>query len=190
MLIDVQRGFVEGGSAVPDATGLVARLTILLHCARRAGALVVHLQNNGSAGQPDEPGTDTWQLALGVMEDDQEVVVSKQEDDGFAGTPLGDLLAAWGVTRLVVAGLTSEMCVSATARSALARGLEVVLPRDAHGTYDLDDIPAQVVARVAEHALGDQVELPSAADQVGFVGSSRQPVQPSFTSPEPPRTLA
>jgi nicotinamidase-related amidase len=60
------------------------------------------------------------------------------------------------------------MCVSATARSALARGLGVVLPRDGHSTYDLDDIPAAVVGRVAEHALGDQPELVSSTTDVVF----------------------
>ncbi len=43
----------------------------------------------------------------------------------------------------------------------------MVLSRDGHGTYDLDGIPAAVVGRVAEHALGDQPELvASTADMV------------------------
>jgi nicotinamidase-related amidase len=55
------------------------------------------------------------------------------------------------------------MCVSATIRGALARKLEVVLVSDAHGTYDVDDIPSTVVSRVAEHALGDEIELAATA---------------------------
>jgi len=51
------------------------------------------------------------------------------------------------------------MCVSATIREAFARGFEVILVRRAHATYDVDDIAAEVVSRVAEHALGDQLEL-------------------------------
>jgi nicotinamidase-related amidase len=51
------------------------------------------------------------------------------------------------------------MCVSATIRGALARGISVVLATDAHATYDVDEIPSTVVSRVAEHALGDEVEL-------------------------------
>jgi nicotinamidase-related amidase len=56
------------------------------------------------------------------------------------------------------------MCVSATVRSALKRGIEVVLVHDAHGTYNLDDIPSSIVSRVAEHALGDEIELAQAAE--------------------------
>ncbi len=58
--------------------------------------------------------------------------------------------------------------VHATTRSALSRGLGVVLPRDGHGTFDLDDIPAAVVARVAEHALGDEPELVASTTDVVF----------------------
>jgi nicotinamidase-related amidase len=64
-----------------------------------------------------------------------------------------------GVTRFAVAGVQSEMCVSATIRGAFARKLGVVLIRDAHATYDVDDIPSTVVSLVAEHALGDELEL-------------------------------
>lgn len=41
-----------------------------------------------------------------------------------------------------------------------------MLVRDAHATYHLDDIPAAIVSRVAEHALGDEVELMDAASVI------------------------
>jgi len=72
----------------------------------------------------------------------------------------------------------SEMCVSATARSALHRGLAVILPHDAHATYDIPAlsgiapaIPAATVSRVAEWALGDQLELPAAGRDVLFTAA-------------------
>ena len=91
-----------------------------------------------------------------------EFILRKTRDDGFDGTELEDVLARKGVTRIAVAGLLSEMCVSATVRGALVRGLQVVLVHDAHATYNLDDIPSSIVSRVAEHALGDEVELADA----------------------------
>ncbi|HEX6684543.1 MAG TPA: isochorismatase family protein [Candidatus Limnocylindrales bacterium] len=171
IVVDVQRGFVEGPHAVPDAERLVGRLSWLLSQARRAGAFVVHLQNDGPAGAVDQPGTPGWELLLAAGETGgNEVVIRKSSDDGFAGTDLGELLDSRGVRRVAIGGLLSEMCVSATARAALARGLSVVVARDAHGTYDLGDIPAAVVARVAEHALGDTLELTNSA-QVGFIAA-------------------
>ena len=172
IIVDVQRGFLEGPKAIPEAGRLVDRLSRLLGSARHAGALVVHLQNDGAPGAVDEPAAPGWELSLTPVESANEVVIRKSTDDGFAGTGLGDLLDARGVRRIVVGGLLSQMCVSATARAALARGFAVVVPRDAHGTYDLEDIPAAVVARVAEHALGDEPELVESAD-VGFMAPSK-----------------
>lgn len=173
LLVDLQRGVLDGAEAVPGAGALVERVSGLLDRAREAGALVIHLQNDGPPGTVDEPGRPGWALHLPLGPEPGEVVLRKSTDDGFAGTPLADLLADRGVRRVVICGLLSEMCVSATARGALARGLEVVLPHDGHGTYDLGDIPAAVVARVAEHALGDEPEVLSRSTEVTFAAAPR-----------------
>lgn len=168
VVVDMQRGLLTGPSAVPSATDLIDRIGSLMSRADAAGALVVQLQNDGEPGAVDEPGTPGWELALAGGE-----VVRKTGDDGFAGTRLAALLDARGVRRLALCGVLSEMCVSATARSALGHGLHVVLPHDAHGTYDLDDIPAAVVSRVAEHALGDEPALVPTAAEVRFSPARR-----------------
>lgn len=163
IVVDMQHGVLAD---LPGGAALLARIGSLAGRASAPGTLVVQLQNDGTPGSVDEPGTPGWALALTGGE-----VVRKSADDGFAGTALSSLLA--GVRRIALAGVLSEMCVSATARSALARGYEVVLPRDGHGTYDLDDIPAAVVARVAEHALGDQPELIPATTDLTFTAPGR-----------------
>jgi nicotinamidase-related amidase len=142
LVVDMQRGLLVGHDAVPDAEPLCRRVSTLLHRARRAGAVVVHLRNDGGPGAPDEVHTTGWELHLPPHDD---VVVDKDTDDGFVATALAGLLAARNVRRVAICGVLSEMCVSATARGALARGVEVVLPHDGHATYDLDGIPATVV---------------------------------------------
>jgi len=114
-------------------------------------------------------------LYLLVRDRADEVVIRKTTDDGFHQTGLGELLVARGVRRVAICGVTSEMCVSATARTALTRGLEVVLPHDAHATYDIlaapgisAMVPAAMVSRVAEWALGDEVEVVARAAGVDF----------------------
>jgi hypothetical protein len=67
----------------------------------------------------------------------------------------------------------SEMCVSATARSALQRGIAVVLAHGAHATYDIPARPAATVARVAERALGAQLELPATSKDIMFTATAR-----------------
>jgi nicotinamidase-related amidase len=169
VIVDAQTGFLKGEKAVAEAAQLGTRLGDLLARARRAGALIIHLQNDGVDGAVDEPGQPGWQLYLPPAE--HEEVIRKSRDDGFAGTSLGQLLESHKVHRIVIGGLLSEMCVSATARTALSLGFQVVLPHDAHGTYDVDGIPASVVARVAEHALGDGIELADSSAEVRFTSS-------------------
>jgi len=66
----------------------------------------------------------------------------------------------------------AQALVIVDAQTALSRGFQVVLPHDAHGTYDVHDIPASVVARVAEHALGDGIELADSSAEVRFTSST------------------
>jgi nicotinamidase-related amidase len=173
LVIDVQDGHVEGDHAVPDAARLAERVSVLFDAAREAGALVVHVQNDGDAGQVDEPGTAGWELHFRPHAG--EVVIRKEYDDAFRETSLGELLTCRNIQSLAICGLMSEMCVSATARTALDRGYRVVLPHDAHATTGVpaveglgEAIPAAVVSRVAEWALGDGVEIVPHAKMVAF----------------------
>jgi nicotinamidase-related amidase len=175
IIVDVQSAFVSGQDAVPDAARLLANTTDLLERARQAGALVVHLQNDGRPGADDEPHTPGWELHLPVKPGPTEHVIRKPKDDGFDRTPLGHLLADAGVTAVAICGLMSEMCVQATARTALARGYRVVLPYDAHATHNIppvpgisDEIPAPTVSRVAAWALGDQADTTTPTKAVNF----------------------
>jgi streptothricin hydrolase len=158
-VIDAQMGVLAGPTAVPSAQKTVARIAELLAAARSAGALVVHLQNDGQPGASDHPDSPGWPIHPAAEPRPGEPVLRKTGDDGFEGTNLEGELRQAGVRRLAVAGLLSEMCVSATIRGAFSRGFEVALVRGAHASYDLESIPADVVSRVAEHALGDQLEL-------------------------------
>lgn len=74
----------------------------------------------------------------------------------------------------------SEMCVQATARTALALGYRVVLPHDAHATHDIPAapgisgvIPAAVVSRVAAWAISGGADVTTQASDVGFTAPSR-----------------
>ena len=181
IVVDVQAAFVLGADAVVDAEPVLENIRLLLCRARAAGALVIHLQNDGPDGAVDEPGTPGWELALAVELGDTELVVRKSKDDGFVGTELDGLLHRYDVDRLIVCGVQSEMCIGATARGALERGYRVTLPHDAHSTYDIpavdglaERIPARHVARVAEWALGDEVEIPAHARDVEFIEVARR----------------
>ena len=173
VVVDVQRGLVEGEGAVADAASWLDRWRRALAAARSAGVPVVHLQDDGTdPGSLIRRGSSGWELVLEVAEG--EPVVAKAHDDGFVGTALEDLLRVAGSARPCLVGIQSEMCVAGTARGAMARGLTVVLPRDGHTTYDVpaDEgapaVPAAHVSRVAEWSLGDTVVAPARLADVRF----------------------
>ncbi len=135
----------------------------------------MHLQNDGAPGSGDAPHTPGWALHLPVEAGPAEVVIRKTRDDGFAGTRLGELLSDAGAESLAVCGVMSEMCVQATARTALALGYRVVLPYDAHATQDIPAapgisaaVPAAVVSRVAAWAISGGAEVTARAADVTF----------------------
>lgn len=69
------------------------------------------------------------------------------------------------------------MCVAATARAALELGYEVLLPHDAHATYNVpagpgsEEVPAAMAARTAEWSLGDEIVICASSHEVNFIVS-------------------
>ncbi|MGW8761291.1 isochorismatase family protein [Streptomyces sp. NPDC055815] len=175
IVVDVQSAFVTGEGAVPDAARLVDRTTDLIARARRDGAFIAHLQNDGPPGAEDEPHTPGWELHHPVTPGPTEVVIRKPHDDGFEETALGVALGEAGVRAIAVCGVMSEMCVQATARTALELGYRVVVPHDAHATQDIpaapgisETVPAATVSRVAAYALGSDAETTVPTAEVTF----------------------
>ncbi|MBB1251482.1 cysteine hydrolase family protein [Rhizobium sp. G21] len=64
-----------------------------------------------------------------------ETVIDKPGKGAFYATPLGDILAGKGVSQLVFAGVTTEVCVQTTMREANDRGYECLLATDATESY-------------------------------------------------------
>ncbi|MBT1158172.1 isochorismatase family protein [Aminobacter anthyllidis] len=173
IVVDVQNAFVSGAEAVPAHARLLAAVATLLVNARASGVPVIFIQNDGPAGAVDEPHTSGWELHFPPRPGEH--VVRKEVDDGFDGTGLNDLLTASGVRTMAICGMLSEMCLAATARTAMAIGYGVILPHDGHATYDVppgpggsEGVQAHLAARAAEWSLGDEVVIVPKASDVSF----------------------
>ncbi|MBN9022796.1 MAG: cysteine hydrolase [Rhizobiales bacterium] len=66
---------------------------------------------------------------------DGEIVIDKPGKGAFHATSLGDELARLGATHLVLAGVTTEVCVQTTMREANDRGFDCLLIEDATESY-------------------------------------------------------
>jgi biuret amidohydrolase len=64
-----------------------------------------------------------------------ETVIVKPGKGAFYATPLGELLQSQHVTHLILAGVTTEVCVQTTMREANDRGYECLLVEDATESY-------------------------------------------------------
>ena len=164
LLIDVQRNMLLPPQPVPDAPAVGPEIAEILHRARRAGAMVIHVRNNGGKDDPDAPGTTGWELIHEVA--GPEAVVDKRTPDSFDGTELGSLLA--DAPDVVIVGMQSEYCVRATSLAALKRGLGVVLVRGAHATYGDGKHTAAEIAAATEAELAQAGARILDADDVTF----------------------
>jgi nicotinamidase-related amidase len=82
-----------------------------------------------------EPG---FQIIAGLAPAPGEFVVDKTANSAFWGTDLAAILSARGIRALILAGVTTDVCVHCTLREANDRGFECLLARDACGSGDAE----------------------------------------------------
>jgi nicotinamidase-related amidase len=163
ILIDTQLDMLDPAHPVDDAEPLLALWRALVAHAHAAGAQVLIVRHDGGAGDPLERGKPGWELHPSLRPVPGDILLDKTTNDTFESTPLGDELEARGIRRVVIAGLQSEFCVRATTLGALARGLEVTLVENGHGTYGGGGRSAAEISAAVNAELASRVTLADAA---------------------------
>ncbi|HEY1995837.1 isochorismatase family cysteine hydrolase [Paraburkholderia sp.] len=154
-------GFGESlGNDVSLLAGIVPTVAELLALARKAGCLVVHTRESHAPDLADcppakrlrgapqmrigEPGPMGRILVRGepgnaiidaLAPIDGELVIDKPGKGAFYATRLGEDLSLRGITHLLFAGVTTEVCVQTSMREANDRGYECLLIEDATASY-------------------------------------------------------
>lgn len=151
VVIDLQNDFVSEGGAFArrhvDPGALVETIAWLAGAVRQQGRPVIWVRSSyGEVGDAAELRGDThlgrpccvrgtWGAAIpaaleaAITADDW--TIDKRWYSPFRATDLEDRLRAAGITRLIVAGVATNVCVLACVRDALARGFKVVALADA-----------------------------------------------------------
>jgi nicotinamidase-related amidase len=151
--IDMQRAF--DGSPWPrrwnasvDANGQA-----LLAAWRGAGAPIIHVRHDsvepGSTLTFGEPGN---ALRPGFEPLPGEPVVSKSVNAAFIGTDLDLRLRRMGATRLVLFGISTDMCVSTSTRVGSNLGWKITLVEDACDCFDLPNPRGGIIRAEDIHA--------------------------------------
>lgn len=137
LVIDVQQGLDAphlGARSTPEAEANVARLLAAWRAASRPVLHAQHLSTEpDSPLRPERPGCAIKPEAAPAA---GEPVFQKHANSAFVGTDLRAHLGAQGIAALVIAGLTSDHCVSATARTASDTGFAVVVVADATAAHE------------------------------------------------------
>ncbi|GGY80922.1 isochorismatase [Cellvibrio zantedeschiae] len=161
IIIDMQREYLDGSVPVPDLHAAVKGAAELIARAHQHGTPVIHVLNKGPSGNLlfNEQGPYYAELPEIAAKPGDQIVV-KHLPNAFAGTNLQALIENTGRKQLIIAGCTTHVCISATARAALDLGYKNTIVADATTSRDLDDgfgnrIAATVVKQVALAELRD-----------------------------------
>ncbi len=133
ILIDVQKAWddpkLKGMRNNPDAE---KRMAELLAVWRRTGRPVIHIRHDSlfrnSLFRRNQPGNEIKDEVKPVT---GETVISKSVNSAFIGTDLEAQLRRAGISELIIAGISTDHCVSTTARMAGNLGFKTVVVSDA-----------------------------------------------------------
>lgn len=140
LIIDVQNGFDDERWGVRNNPDAEDRIAELLEVWRRSGRPVIHVRHlSREPGSPLSPGQPGAEIKAAVAPLPGEKVVEKNVNSAFIGTDLEQHLRDSGIHEVVVTGLTTDHCVSTTARMAGNLGFETYLVADATATFGKTD---------------------------------------------------
>jgi nicotinamidase-related amidase len=137
IVIDVQTGFDDPVWGSRNNLQAEENIAKLLEAWRQTQRPVIHVQHlsqePNSPLRPSQPGYEIKAIARPLP---SEPLFQKRVNSAFIGTDLEAYLRQNGLNTLVVTGLTTNHCVSTTARMAGNFGFDTYVVSDATATFD------------------------------------------------------
>jgi len=129
LIVDIQDFYFPGSGhslVNPEAASLKAKK--LLEIFRENKQLVVHVRHKASKG---------FEINKNVKPLPDEKVITKEEVNSFLHTDLLEYLNNNNITRLVIIGMQTQLCLEAAVRAAHDFGFECIVVQDACATRDV-----------------------------------------------------
>jgi nicotinamidase-related amidase len=137
LVIDVQQGLDDPRWGERNNPGAERNIAALLAAWRRAHRPVIHVQHmSRDPRSPLRPGQPGNAFKSEAVPRSGEAIFPKSANSAFVGTPLEAHLRTHRIDTLVLVGLTTDHCVSATARTASDLGFTVIVVSDGTATFD------------------------------------------------------
>ena len=137
IVIDVQEAFNDPSWGKRNNLTAEANIAALLAGWRKTQRPIIHIQHRSprpdSLFHPNRPGFKVKPEAEPLP---GETIIYKAVNSSFIGTDLEQRLRAKGATTLVIAGITTDHCVSTTTRMAGNLGFTTYIVSDATATFE------------------------------------------------------
>lgn len=149
IVIDFMAGYVTPQSPFysPPVIDAVAESKAVIEKAREAGVpviyTIVYYQQNGADGGifvkkvpallEFVQGSPLIEIPESIKPGPKDVVLVKQFQSAFFGTPLASMLNAQGRDTIILTGCSTSGCVRATAQDGMQYGFRVIVPRECVG---------------------------------------------------------
>lgn len=136
ILIDIQQGFYDSKWGKRNNPRAEQRASELLEFFRKNNLSLFHIQHLST--EPDSPlrGKPGSNIQSIVKPKRGEIVINKSVNSAFIGTDLKERLEKDHIETVIFAGLTTDHCVSTTARMAGNYGFKAIVISDATATFD------------------------------------------------------
>lgn len=160
LIVDIQNFYFPGagpGLVNAEQAGLNAKE--ILEIFREKNQLVVHVRHKSDKG---------FEIHKNVEPAANEKVITKEEVNSFQNTDLLVYLKGNKISRLVIIGMQTQMCVEAAIRAGHDFGFECVVIQDACATRDLkfngkivkaEDVQTSTLATITDGGYGKVIDL-------------------------------
>ena len=160
LIVDIQNFYFPGdgpGLVNAEQASLVAKE--ILQSFRDKKQLVVHVRHKSSKGS---------EIHKNVEPLPYEKIITKEEVNSFHRTDLLEYLTVNNISRLVVIGMQTQMCLEAAVRAAHDHGFECIVIQEACATRDLrfggkvvkaEAVQASTLATISDGGYGKVIEM-------------------------------
>ena len=160
LIVDIQNFYFPGdGPGLVHAEEAALAAKEVLQIFRDQKQLVIHVRHQAQKG---------FEIHQYVAPLAGEKVITKQEVNSFYKTDLLEYLKDKAVTRLVIIGMQTHMCLEAAVRAAHDFGFECIVVQDACATKDMkfgektvkaDDVHTAVLATLTVGGYAKVIDL-------------------------------
>jgi nicotinamidase-related amidase len=160
LLVDIQNFYFPGdGPGLVNAEKASLNAKEILDIFREKNQLVVHIRHKSNKG---------FEIHKNVEPIANEKVITKEEVNSFQGTDLLEYLKSHNITRLIIIGMQTHMCVEAAIRAGHDFGFECIVIQDACATRDVkfmdrmvkaEDVQTNVLATITDGGYGKVIDL-------------------------------